>query len=153
MSSIVERLDALGIQLPELPKPNGLYRTWIVENGIFSTAGQLSRDGDQVISGPIGKNDDIEIARVAARLCILRCLSVAQSALSSLNEIDSILSLRGFIAATPEFTEHSKVLDSSSELLINLFGDAGQHIRTAVGVTSLPGGGLVEIEMTARIRS
>ncbi|MDA8586521.1 RidA family protein [Rhodobacteraceae bacterium] len=148
---IEQRIAALGLQLPTMPTANGKYRTWHIDNGLFLTSGQLSRVDDEVIRGPIRSDDDLEQAKEAARICALRCLSVARSALNDLGAIDQILSVRGFVAASADFTRHSEVLDGASELLVELFGIKGDHIRTAVGVSSLPAGGLIEIEMTARV--
>lgn len=145
------RLTELGIELPKSPSANGNYETWVLDQGIFATSGQLSRVGENVIEGQLNQGDNLDEARHAARVCILRCLSVAQRALGSLDRIERIITIRGFISASPNFTEHSAVLDGASDLLIEIFGDRGPHIRTSVGVASLPAGGLVEIELTARV--
>lgn len=146
--SVEDRLKQLGHVLPEAPVANGLYRTWVIRNGELMTSGQLSRIGTSVLKGPIKPEDPLGKAHRAAEVCVLRCLSVAQQALGTLDNVAGVLSLRGYVACSSEFTEHSRVLDAASRLVLDVFGGKGEHIRTAIGVSSLPSGGLVELEMT-----
>lgn len=148
MTEIEKRIKSLGMELPPAPEPNGLYKTSTIVGGILMTSGQLSREGTGLILGPISKGDDIDVAFKAAQICVLRCFSVAKEGLDSLDQINKVVALRGFIAASPDFQNHSRVLDKASELIIQIMGNQGRHIRTAVGVSSLPSGGLVEIEMS-----
>lgn len=148
---LTDLLDHLGLQLPEDPRANGSYVTWHREGDTLATSGQLSREGDGVIKGPIRAGDDLAEARRAAQVCLLRALAVARSALSNVERVRGVVSLRGYVACTADFEQHSNVLDAASELILALFGEAGKHIRTALGVNSLPSGGLVEIEVVFRV--
>lgn len=150
-TSLTDGLDALGLQLPETPRANGSYVTWHRDGDTLATSGQLSREGDGVIRGPIQAGDDLSEARRAAQVCLLRALAVARSALGDVEHVRGVISMRGYVACAADFEQHSVVLDAASELILALFGEAGQHIRTAVGVSSLPSGGLVEIEVVFRV--
>ncbi|MFC4271797.1 RidA family protein [Sneathiella chungangensis] len=149
--TVETRLHTLGFVLPAPPQAHGNYRPWIVENGILYTAGQLSRDGHQTIVGKASESDTLKDARAAAQLSILRCLSIFKEAAGNLENISQVLTLRGYVCASPNFTKHSHVLDAASNILVDIFGDRGRHVRSAIGVCSLPSGGLVEIEATARL--
>ncbi|MEL6323169.1 MAG: RidA family protein [Pseudomonadota bacterium] len=151
-TSLTSQLTEIGLTLPEPPEPNGLYVTSRVDGNRLEVSGQLSRTDTGVICGPIGKGDSLERAKEAARICLLRSLSVARETLGSLDEVSGISQMRGYIFAMPGFDAHSRVLDAASELALDLFGENGQHIRTAVGVSSLPSGGLVELEVSFYLR-
>lgn len=146
-----ERLLRRGLTLPPMPRANGAYVTWLREGDRLTTSGQLSREGDSVIKGPIQAGDDLGEARRAAEVCLLRALSVAQTAVGDLDRVEGVTRLRGYVASGAGFEQHSQVLDAASDLILDLFGEPGRHIRTAVGVSSLPSGGLVEIEVTFRL--
>lgn len=149
--SLSDRLEKMGFHLPPNPRANGCYVTWHRDGEVLSTSGQLSREGDTVIRGPIGPGDDLATARRAAEVCFLRALAVAREALGDVDQIRGVVSLRGYVACAADFTEHSAVLDAASNLITALFDHAGRHIRTAVGVSSLPSGGLVEIEVVFKV--
>ncbi|POF29132.1 RidA family protein [Roseibium marinum] len=151
MSKIEKRLAEMGLRLPETPKANGLYEVFHVEGNVLFTSGQLSRGEHGVIGGCLAKDEPLDLAQEAARICVLRCLAVVKAAAGSLDLVEQCIKVNGFVAAHPDFTMHSKVLDAASELLLEIFGDRGRHVRTAVGVPSLPGGGLVELEMSVRL--
>ncbi|MBZ8134095.1 RidA family protein [Afifella sp. IM 167] len=153
MGKIEQKLADLKLELPETPKANGLYEIYRIETGVVYTSGQLSRVGEDVISGCLAEGDELDLAWKAARICVLRCLAVVKAAVGDLDKVDRIISVRGFVSSHPGFTVHSKVLDPASQLLLDLFGKAGRHVRTAVGVSSLPSGGLVEMELSVRLRS
>lgn len=148
---IGSRLVDLGHALPPAPAPNGRYVTCMIEGNRLSTSGQLSRGPNGVIQGPIESATDLARAQQAAEICVLRGLSAVHNALGSFDRLAGVSAMRGYIFATPSFTEHSLVLDAASELILALFGEAGQHIRTAIGVSSLPAGGLVELDMEFRL--
>ena len=94
----------------------------------------------------------MEQAREAARLCILQGLACLNLALGSLDRVDKILKVTGFVASAPGFNQQPKVIDAASELLVNVFGDAGRHARSAIGVAELPRNAAVEIEMIVALR-
>lgn len=152
MSDVHAKITSLGYTLPDLPTATGNYQPWIIDGGVFKTSGQLSRDGDTVLTGPVPSKATADEARHAATVSILRCLCLLDQGSDGFKMLDRIISLRGYIAADPGFTDQSKVLDAVLDLLVDIFGDSGRHIRSAIGVASLPANGLVELELEARLR-
>ena len=146
------RLQAQGLILPDEPEAMGRYAVWRRDGDRLYTAGLLSRTADGVIPGPFGPDDDPLQAEEAARVCALRALAVAQAAVGSLDRVAGVAALRGVIAAKPDFTRHSQVLDAASEIFDSIFGPQVRCIRTTVGVSSLPAGGGVEIEVTFALK-
>lgn len=152
MPDVISRLHELGLALPSTPQANGLYRTAIIADGVLHTSGQLSRVDQGVIPGPVGP-ENLEAAKEAARICVLRCLAVVHDYENGFASLDRPLLMRGFVATAPGFEAHSKVLDAASELILKVLGDEeGAHARTAVGVQNLPSGGAVEIEMVFKLK-
>lgn len=150
MAGLGHRLEALGLKLPAPPPPRGSYTGVIVHDGIAYVSGQVSRVGDETIMGPVDDRTPPETIRAAAQACVLRALSTLGT-IEHEGAVARILFLRGFINAVPEFKGHSAVLDEASELLLAIFGEAGRHARSAVGVASLPSGGLLEIELVVAL--
>jgi len=139
--------------LPPAPAKPANYDLIIVRDKIAYLSGQVSRTSDGgVIAGHLAKDDDIEEAREAVRVAIRRALSVLQDKLGSLDRVEQVLILKGFISADRDFTRHPQVLDAASEILHGTFGERGRHVRTALGVSSIPGGGLAELELVVAIR-
>lgn len=151
MSTIRDRVEAFGLKLPPPPAPRGAYAAAVIHGGIAYVSGQVSRIGDQTITGPVDERTDPIIIREAAHACALRALS-ALAALEDELVFNRLLFLRGFIFSTPAFDRHSAVLDPASELLHDILGEAGRHARSAIGVASLPSLGLMEIELVAAMR-
>jgi enamine deaminase RidA (YjgF/YER057c/UK114 family) len=114
-------------------------------------SGQVSRVDDVTITGPIDDQTSSETIASAAQACVLRALSILAEAESHAISVERILFLRGFINAVPVFKNHSQVLDEASGLLHRIFGERGLHARSAIGVSSLPSGGLMEIELTVAL--
>lgn len=137
--------------LPASPAKPPHYELVVVHGKIAYVSGQVSRSADRVLSGYLRENDDIAAAQEAARASMQRCLSVLQHKLGSLDRIEKVLAVRGFVSATPEFKRHPEVMDAASRLLREYLGDRAGHARSTLGVASIPGGGLVEIEMTVAI--
>jgi enamine deaminase RidA (YjgF/YER057c/UK114 family) len=150
MSPPSERLRDLGLVLPPTPAPQGAYRSVRLHGGLAYVAGQVSRSAHAVIAGPVDGHTDPVLIEAAAQACTLRALAALEGAVG-LDRVTGIVFLRGFVFARPEFHEHTQVLDRVSRLLIAVFGDAGQHARSAVGVSGLPAGGMIEIELVAQI--
>lgn len=144
------RLRELGRELPPPPGANGSYRPWMVDADLLVTSGQVSRDGDRVIEGPVRGADDLPRAREAAQVAILRCLAALAEATDHGVRVRNVVSLRGFIACVEGFGGQPKILDAASDLLVEVLGDRGEHVRSAIGVSSLPSNGLVELELTVR---
>jgi enamine deaminase RidA (YjgF/YER057c/UK114 family) len=150
MATPHDRLRELGLILLPVPRPQGAYRAVRVHGGLAYVAGQVSRAEDGIITGPVDQATDPGRIEAAARACTLRALAALEAAVG-LGQITGILFLRGFVFAGPAFQGHPQVLDHVSRLLIAIFGDGGQHARSAVGVAGLPSGGMLEIELVAII--
>ncbi|MDB5834432.1 MAG: endoribonuclease [Caballeronia sp.] len=148
---IAGRLAQLGLTLPVAPSPRGLYVGAVIHNDIALISGQVSRVGDEIITGPVDRDTPPDVIRLAARTCVLRALSVLVATLPSTTAVDRVLFLRGFVHAAPGFVNHSQVMDEASTLLHDIFGESGRHARSALGVASLPGNGLLEIELTVAL--
>ncbi|MFC4277413.1 RidA family protein [Achromobacter aloeverae] len=146
--SIAERMRELAIELPDLPKPGGSYVPFRRHGDLVYLAGQTSsRDGKAVYSGPLQGPDDIERGYAAARLCAVNLLAaLAQACEGNLDRVDGCLKVNGYVLAAPGFDAVPAVVNGASDLLVELFGDAGRHARTAVGVAVLPRNTTVEVE-------
>ena len=151
MADIATRVAHLGFVLPALPSPRGAYLGAVAHDGIVYVSGQVSRIGDEVITGPVDRDTPDDVIRNAARACVLRALSVLVGTVAPTASVERILFLRGFINSTPDFRHHSRVMDAVSTLLHDIFGESGQCARSAIGVASLPDGGLLEIELTVAL--
>lgn len=146
--SVREKLKALGLELPEAPSPKGDYVPVTIHGGVAYVSGQVCRQGDSVITGPVTDQSSVALINEAGQACVLRALSVLDQAVG-LENVERILFVRGFVLGGEGFQGFSKVVDSASQLLIELFGERGRHARSAVGVAGLPGNGLLELELTA----
>lgn len=149
MSAIDERLRTLGLVLPGPYPPHDPLDAIVVHGGRARTSGQLPRDHDGrlVHPGVLGAELSVEDGTEAARWCALNALSVLRAGLGSLDRISRVLTLLGFVASAPGFAQQPAVVDGASNLLRDVFGDAGRHSRSAIGVAALPRGGAVEIEV------
>ena len=149
MSTIAERLQELGLELPGPYPPHDPLDAIVVHGGRARTSGQLPRghDGQLVHPGVLGAGLTVADGAEAARWCALNALSVLHSGLGSLDRITRVLTVLGFVASAPGFVEQPAVIDGASHLLYEVFGDAGRHSRSAIGVAALPRGGAVEIEV------
>jgi enamine deaminase RidA (YjgF/YER057c/UK114 family) len=147
------RLSELGIALPQPAAPVANYVPASRTGNLLMVSGQLGFDleGKLTAIGKVGAEVSVEEAKAAARLCAINILAQAKASLGSLDKVARIVRLGGFIAATPEFTQHPAVMNGASDLMVEVFGDAGRHARTTVGVTSLPLDSPVEIEALIEI--
>lgn len=144
MSGPEQRLRELGWELPQPREPAGTYQPWTRAGDLLYLAGQISNG----YKGRLGADVDPATGRLAARAAMLNLLAQTQQALGSLDRVGHVLKVTGFVCCTPEFTGHSAVIDGATELLTELFGlERGRPARSAVGVSSLPFGYAVEIEM------
>jgi enamine deaminase RidA (YjgF/YER057c/UK114 family) len=148
------RLTELGIELPTLMKPAGLYRSSVrVGDLIFlSGAGPIRPDGTLVL-GKVGDKVDLETARHAARLVGLQLLAALQAELGSLDAVSQVVKLLGMVNCAPGFNNTPGVIDGCSELFIEVFGEAGRSARSAVGMAELPFDLSVEVEAIVQVRS
>ncbi|MDQ0995906.1 enamine deaminase RidA (YjgF/YER057c/UK114 family) [Phyllobacterium ifriqiyense] len=142
-----ERLRALGITLPPAPNPIANFVTHIQEGNLLYLSGQGPREADGFMhTGKVGGNVSVEDAYQHARLTAINLLAVMQSALGDLNRVKRVVKLLGMVNAVSDFADHPLVINGCSDLLISVFGEAGNHARSAVGFGSLPGNITVEIE-------
>ena len=149
---IDEKLNSLNIVLPTPPKPAGAYIAVVISDQTVYVSGQIPiENGKVAYKGKVPIEQSLEQAQAAARLCIINALSQLKSELGNLDRISRIIRVSGFVNSTPEFTEQPKVINAASNLLYEIFGEKGQHSRIAVGVTSLPLGATVEIDMIVQI--
>jgi enamine deaminase RidA (YjgF/YER057c/UK114 family) len=151
---IEERLRELGIELPALSPPGGSYVSCVVEEdiGLVTVSGHGPIDGDLMVQGKVGSDLTLEEGRAAARLTGLSILATLQAELGDLDRIERFVKILGMVNVAPGFDQMPAVIDGCSELLLEVFGQAGRHARSAVGLAELPFGIAVEIELTARLR-
>jgi enamine deaminase RidA (YjgF/YER057c/UK114 family) len=152
-----ERLRELGITLPKPPAPAASYvQTRLVPIGdgraLLYVAGQVSADGDQMLSGRCPDGVSVEEATRRARLCGLRVLAQIESAVG-LDKVEAIAQLIGFVNSADDFGDQPKVMNGASDLLVEVLGEAGRHTRAALGTNSLPFSVTVEIAVVAVVRT
>lgn len=146
---IADHLRELGITLPDAADPSFNYLPVTLHGGVAYVSGQLPKvDGEVRVFGKVGGEVDLETARGEARICILQGLACIEAALGSLDRVTRVLKVNGYVASARDFNAQPKVLDAASDLLVEVFGEAGRHARAAVGVAELPRNAAVEIEMT-----
>ncbi|MBE1205055.1 RidA family protein [Aminobacter carboxidus] len=149
-----DRLAALGISLPAPPPPIANFVTHVQDGDLLYLSGQGPREADGVLhSGKVGDDVSVEQAYEHARLVGVNLLAVMQDALGDLSRVKRVVKLLGMVNATPQFEDHPSVINGCSDLLIDVFGEAGQHARSAVGFGSLPGNITVEIEAIVSLRA
>jgi enamine deaminase RidA (YjgF/YER057c/UK114 family) len=153
MSVVEQRLQSLGLTLPGAPKPVANYVPCHIVGELLFVSGQIARAADgKVATGKLGQSVGIEQGQAAARLCALNLLAQAKAALGSLDRIEQVVKLTGFVNATPDFKDQPQVVNGCSDLLVEVLGERGRHTRSAVGVASLPGDSSVEVEGIFRVR-
>ena len=152
MENIEDRLAKLGITLPTLPKPMANYVPFTLTGNLLYVSGQgpKVKEGEWV-SGQVGKDLTVEQGYEAARLVGIQLLAVINGALGSLNSVKRILKVNGFVNSAPGFGDQPAVINGCSDLFVELLGDAGRHARTSIGVSNLPQGIAVEIEVIVEV--
>ena len=145
------RLQELGIALPALPSPGGNYVPARTVGHMVYLAGAISTGPDGLISGTAGANRTIEEGYAAARACALTHLAVLKRHLGSLDAVRSIVSVNGYVNAVAGFADSPAVINGASDLFVQVFGEAGRHVRAAIGVCALPGNALVELQITVEV--
>jgi enamine deaminase RidA (YjgF/YER057c/UK114 family) len=152
-NSPYQRLAALGIKLPPPPPPIANFVTHVVEGNMLYLSGQGPREADGSLhTGKVGADVGVEEAYGDARLTGLNLLSVAHMALGDLGRVARVVKVLGMVNAVPDFTGHPHVINGASDLFVSVFGEAGRHARSAVGMGSLPGNITVEIEVILEVR-
>ena len=151
--TIAERLEQLGIELPRVFPPAGNYLGCVVDSGLVHVGGHGPVDGALLVRGKVGKDLTLEEARHAARMTGLSILATLNAELGSLDGIERIIKVFGMVNVAPGFNQTPAVIDGCSDLFVDVFGEAGRHTRSAVGLAELPFDIAVEIELIARVRN
>ena len=149
--SVRERLEELGLRLPPLFPPAANYLGCVVDGDLVHVGGHGPIDGDEVVIGKVGGDLTVDEGRRAARMTALSILATLEAELGDLDRIRRIIKVFGMVNVAPGFERTPQVIDGCSDLLVEVFGDAGRHTRSAVGLAELPFGIAVEIELVARI--
>ncbi len=144
--TIETRLAELGLTLPEPAAPVAAYVPVVVAGGLAHVSGQLPFVGGRLVTGRLGEDVALEDGYGAARACGLMILAQLKAALGSLDKVERVVKLGGFVNSTASFTDQPKVVNGASELMAEVFGEAGKHARSAVGVPVLPLGAAVEVD-------
>ena len=147
-----EKLAALGLTLPQLPAPGGNYVSAKRFGAIVYLAGVISTDAGGVIAGIADSSRIVEAGYAAARACALTQLAVLRRELGSLDRVAEILTVNGYVNAASGFGDSPAIINGASDLLVEVFGEAGRHVRAAIGVSALPRNALVEVQMTVRVK-
>ena len=151
---IEERLKELAIEIPTPPSPAGSYIPVVITGNLAFVSGQIPmKEGKVVFEGKVPNVQSMESARDAAKICIIYGLAQLKANLGSLDKITKFVRISGFVNSEPDFTEHPKVINAASDLLVNIFGDMAKHSRIAVGVASLPLNSTVEIDIVVEFSS
>ena len=152
MSNVVARLTELGVAIPAVAKPVAAYVPAIVTGNLVFTSGQLPFvEGALAATGKVGAEVDAEAAKLMARTCVLNGLAAAHGVIGSLDRITRVVKVVGFVASDPSFTGQPGVINGASEFLGEVFGEAGIHARSAVGVAVLPLDAPVEVEIMVEV--
>lgn len=143
------RLADLGIELPPVPPAAGLYAPAARSGSQLYVSGQVPRAADGAglaAVGRLGHDITVEEGAALARLCALQALAIVRAELGSLDRVARVVRVAGYVASAPGFTQHPAVINGASQLLLDVFGEAGRHARIAIGVAELPAGVPVEVE-------
>jgi enamine deaminase RidA (YjgF/YER057c/UK114 family) len=144
--SIADRLAELGIELPKPAAPVASYVPVVVAGGLAHVSGQLPFIDGGLVTGRLGEDVDLDLGARAARACGLMILAQLDAALGSLDRVARVVKLGAFVNSAAGFTDQPKVANGASDLMVEVFGDAGRHARSAVGVPVLPLGAAVEVD-------
>jgi enamine deaminase RidA (YjgF/YER057c/UK114 family) len=146
------RLLELGLQLPACPTPVGSYTpTQLVGNLLYTSGALPVRDGELAYPGVVGAGLSVAEATEAARLCALNILAMVRAAAGSLDAVEQVVQVIGFVRSAPGFAQQPKVLNGASDLLFSVFGERGRHARMALGTAELPLGAAVELSAIIRV--
>lgn len=144
--SVDKKLAEKGIILPDAPAPAANYVPFMRTGNLIFVSGQISADKNGLIIGKLGDGLDVEAGAAAARRCGLALIAQLKAATGSLDKVKRVVKLTGFVNSTSDFIDQPKVINGCSDLMVEVFGDAGRHARAAVSAPSLPFGVAVEIE-------
>lgn len=146
------KLAELGIELPEAAAPVAAYVPALAHDGLLHLSGQLPFDEGELMLGRLGEDRDVAFGQQAARRCGLMLLAQIKAALGDLDRVERVVKLGVFVNSAPDFTDQAKVANGASELMQEVFGEAGRHARSAVGVAVLPLGVAVEIDAIVAVK-
>lgn len=152
-AEITAKLAELGLILPEAAAPVAAYVPVVIAGGLAHVSGQLPFIEGRLVRGRLGEDISLEEGYFAARACGLMLVAQLKAALGSLDRVERIVKLGGFVNSSADFTDQPKVVNGASELMVALFGDAGKHARSAVGVPALPLRAAVEVDAIVAVRS
>ena len=150
--SIDAKLSELGIALPEAAAPVASYQPVVVHGGFAHVSGQLPFVAGELVKGRLGEDVSTEDGAAAARACGLMILAQLKAALGSLDRVERVVKLGAFVSSAAGFTDQPKVANGASDLMAEVFGEAGRHARSAVGVPVLPLGVAVEVDAIVAVR-
>ena len=154
MPAVLDKLNSLGIQLPEAPKAVANYVPAVVAGDMLIVSGQLPmKDGALAYKGKLGADVSIEDGYAAAKQCTINALAALAGIIDGdFDRVVQVVRVGGFVASATGFTDQPKVINGASDFLVEVFGDAGRHARAAVGVSELPLGAAVEVEFMFLVR-
>lgn len=152
MSAIDQKLASLGLSLPPVPAPVAAYVNCVRTGNLLFLSGGLPIDGDNKVIGKVPTDVTPEQAAEGARIIILNRLAVIRDEIGSLDKVERIVALNGFVNSEPDFHGHPQVINGASELLVEVFGEKGKHSRTALGAAALPLNVAVEINLIVEIK-
>jgi enamine deaminase RidA (YjgF/YER057c/UK114 family) len=146
-----KQLENLGLLLPPLPAPGGNYVSAKRVGALVYLAGVISSNSSGIMTGTVGLDRTVADGYNGARACALTQLAILKNELRALEAIAEIVSLNGYVNAIAGFEDSPAVINGASDLLVQIFGEAGKHVRAAVGVSALPRNAIVEVQMTVRV--
>ena len=150
---IEKKIKQMGITIPEAARPLAAYIPALQVGNLVMTSGQVPIAGGTIkFLGKVGKDLTEEEGKKAAKLCAINCLSAIKSVIGNLDNIKRMIKLTVFVNSAEGFTAQPKVANGASEFIVEIFGDAGKHVRSAVGVSELPLNSTVEIEMIVEVQ-
>ncbi|MFQ5380667.1 MAG: RidA family protein [Dehalococcoidia bacterium] len=150
--SAEDRIEELGIELPPPPSPAGLYSPCVETGNLLFVSGQIPSGPDGPLrTGHCGTDVSVDEASELARVCGINALAAVRAHLGTLDRVARVVRVGGFVASSPAFVEHPKVVNGASQLMLDVFGEAGRHARAAVGMAALPAGVPVEVEFLFEI--
>jgi enamine deaminase RidA (YjgF/YER057c/UK114 family) len=150
-TGIEARLQERGIVLPTLPAPGGNYVPARTVGNMVYLSGVISSNPDGIITGTAGLDRTVDEGYAAARTCALTLLAVLKRHLGSLDAVKNVVTVNGYVNAVAGFADSPQVINGASDLLVEVFGDAGRHVRAAIGISAVPRNALVEVQMTVEI--
>jgi enamine deaminase RidA (YjgF/YER057c/UK114 family) len=150
--SVLERLKAAGVNLPEPRAPVANYVPVVITGNLLFISGQVSAAPDGLIKGTLGKDMTLEQGQAAAKICAINLIAQIQAALGDLERVTRIVKLGGFVNAAPDFVNIPQVVNGCSDLMVTAFGDKGRHARSAVACPVLPMGAAVEVDAVVEFR-